>query len=289
MKKYKAIFFDWDGTAVLSRTAPVDQVVVPMKKLLAEGVKLAVISGTTINNIGDGKLHGYFTPKERKNLFYGLGRGAYNYHFTDEGEPEIFYSLIPDKERMLKIHGACYKIHERLLREFDFKTDIVFSRPNYCKIDILVENDRNGQLFFQEHELDSLNAVLKEHGIGDLRQLIRIAEEVGKEEGLSLTATTDAKYLEVGLSSKSDNVNAILERLDMECGLQAEDCSFWGDEYMGLSEGLFGSDSFMLTARTRAGDFFDVSAAGGQRPQGVQVLGGGVERFIGFLEAQSNL
>ena len=53
-----------------------DQVVVPMKKLLAEGVKLAVISGTTINNIGGGKLHEYFTPKERQNLFYGLGRGA---------------------------------------------------------------------------------------------------------------------------------------------------------------------------------------------------------------------
>ena len=65
MKKYKAIFFDWDGTAVLSRTAPVDQVVVPMKKLLAEGVKLAVISGTTINNIGDGKLHTSPQKKEK--------------------------------------------------------------------------------------------------------------------------------------------------------------------------------------------------------------------------------
>ena len=148
MKKYKAVFFDWDGTAVFSRTAPVDQVVVPMKKLLAEGVKLAVISGTTINNIGGGKLHEYFTPKERQNLFYGLGRGAYNYHFTDDGRPEVFCSLIPDKELMLRIHRACYRIHERLLQEFDFKTDIVFSRPNYCKIDILVENDRNGQLFF---------------------------------------------------------------------------------------------------------------------------------------------
>ena len=289
MKKYKAVFFDWDGTAVFSRTAPVDQVVVPMKKLLAEGVKLAVISGTTINNIGGGKLHEYFTLKERQNLFYGLGRGAYNYHFTDDGRPEVFCSLIPDKELMLRIHRACYRIHERLLQEFDFKTDIVFSRPNYCKIDILVENDRNGQLFFQEHELDSLNQTLKEHGIGDLRQLIRLAEEIGREEGLSLSATTDAKYLEVGLSSKSDNVNAILERLGTAWGIQAEDCSFWGDEYIGLSEGLFGSDSFMITERTMAGDFFDVSEARGERPENVQVLGGGVEQFIGFLEAQSNL
>ena len=25
-KKYKAIFFDWDGTAVTSRTAPVEEI-----------------------------------------------------------------------------------------------------------------------------------------------------------------------------------------------------------------------------------------------------------------------
>lgn len=52
---------------------------------------------------------------------------------------------------------------------------------------------------------------------------------------------------------------------------------------------MFGSDSFMITERTMAGDFFDVSEARGERPENVQVLGGGVEQFIGFLEAQSNL
>lgn len=70
MKKYKAIFLT--GTVRLS--SPGQRrwigVVVPMKKLLAEGVKLAVISGTTINNIGDGKLHRYFTPKERKPVLW---------------------------------------------------------------------------------------------------------------------------------------------------------------------------------------------------------------------------
>ena len=38
-----------------------------------------------------------------------------------------------------------------------------------------------------------------------------------------------------------------------------EDCSFWGDEYVGIEEGLYGSDSFMLTEKTKNGDFFDVS------------------------------
>lgn len=39
-KKYNAIFFDWDGTAVLSRTAPVDRAVNAMRPLLKKGIKL---------------------------------------------------------------------------------------------------------------------------------------------------------------------------------------------------------------------------------------------------------
>ena len=33
-KKYKAVFFDWDGTAVLSRKAPVEEIVGAMRPLL---------------------------------------------------------------------------------------------------------------------------------------------------------------------------------------------------------------------------------------------------------------
>ncbi len=38
-KKYKAIFFDWDGTAVTSRTAPVEDAVAAMKTVIAAGNK----------------------------------------------------------------------------------------------------------------------------------------------------------------------------------------------------------------------------------------------------------
>ena len=46
LKKYKAIFFDWDGTAVMSRRAPVDQAVAAMRPLLQKGIKLIIVSGT---------------------------------------------------------------------------------------------------------------------------------------------------------------------------------------------------------------------------------------------------
>lgn len=287
--KYKAIFFDWDGTAVVSRKAPVDDVIGPMKKLLGQGVKLAIISGTTIENIANGKLHEHFTVEERKNLFYGLGRGAFNYAFDEKGEPYLLSHKVPSKSGLLEIHKICYEIHEYLYEKYEFPTDIVFSRPNYCKIDLMVANNRGDQLFFQANELDVLKNSLEQHGFQEgVQGLIHLAEVTGARHGMDVSATSDAKYLEVGVSSKSDNVNELLTYFTKEYQIEAKDCTFWGDEYIGLDEGLYGSDSFMMTELTKKGTFYDVSEAEGKRPDGVEVLHGGVERFISFLMEQGN-
>ena len=49
-----------------------------------------------------------------------------------------------------------------------------------------------------------------------------------------------------------------------------------------------GSDSYMYTEQTSAGDFFDVSEVSGLRPEGVETVGGGVKRFLNFLAEQEN-
>ncbi|EGT3606488.1 HAD hydrolase family protein [Clostridium perfringens] len=289
-KGYRAIFFDWDGTAVTSRKAPVDEIVSRMKGLLNKGIKLAIISGTTIENIASGRLQDYFTEKELENLFLGLGRGAYNYKFNKNKNLELFNSMIPEKSVLLDVHKACFDIHMKLLEDYDYKTDIVFSRPNYCKIDLMVDNNRGEQLFLQENEVDILKENLTRHGFNEgILELIKISEEIGKKYGLDLVVTTDAKYLEVGVSSKSDNVNTILRYFKDEFGILPEECSFWGDEYIGIDEGLYGSDSFMITDSSKNGDFFDVSNLKGKRPEEVIILSGGVERFLEFLSSQENL
>lgn len=289
-KEYRAIFFDWDGTAVTSRKAPVDEIVSRMKGLLNKGIKLAIISGTTIENIAGGRLQDYFTEKELENLFLGLGRGAYNYKFNKNKNLELFNSMIPEKSVLLDVHKACFDIHMKLLEDYDYKTDIVFSRPNYCKIDLMVDNNRGEQLFLQENEVDILKENLTRHGFNEgILELIKISEEIGEKYGLDLVVTTDAKYLEVGVSSKSDNVNTILRYFKDEFGILPEECSFWGDEYIGIDEGLYGSDSFMITDSSKSGDFFDVSNLKGKRQEEVIILSGGVERFLEFLSSQENL
>lgn len=292
-KRYKAVFFDWDGTAVLSRKAPVQEAAAAMGPLLRQGMRLVIVSGTTMENIAGGELEKYFAKEELNNLYLGLGRGAFNYAFRD-GEPYVFSHMVPDEKGIEKIHRACFEVHMGLKRDYGFDTDIVFSRPNYCKIDLMPEAVRGDNLFMQEDELWLLREKLAGHGIrGGLKALMALAEEAGREQGLKVKPTCDAKYLEVGSSSKSDNVERVFEKIreDMaaEAGkamLSAEDCAFWGDEFVGIEEGIFGSDSFMRTELTKGGDFFDVSEVAGVRPEGVVRCGGGVERFLEFLRSQ---
>lgn len=282
MKQYKAIFFDWDGTAVLSRKAPVEDAVSAMAPLLEKGVKLAIISGTTYENIAGGKLESHFTPRQLQNLYLGLGRGAYDYGFDDTGKPVVLANRVPDAKGILAIHDACYKIHRTLLEQYGMNTDIVFSRPNYCKIDLMPDNNRGDNLFLQEGEAEKLQRILTGHGIESIETLIKMAESFGTAE-MPLRATTDAKYLEVGPTGKSDNADALFERF----GFHAEDCCFWGDEFIGVTDAIFGSDAGMLTEKTRQGDFFDVSNLEGVRPQQVKQLGGGIGTFLKFLIEQA--
>ena len=75
------------------------------------------------------------------------------------------------------IHRICFDIHMKLLEKYGLNTDIVFSRPNYCKIDLMVENQRGDNLFMQENELDMLKDCLEKHGVeGGLQGLLDISD-----------------------------------------------------------------------------------------------------------------
>lgn len=285
-KKYRAIFFDWDGTAVLSRKAPVEEAAAAMKPLLKQGIKLVIVSGTTMENIAGGEIGRYFTAEELDHLYLGLGRGAFNYAFRG-GIPYVFRDMLPDAACLEQIHRTCFEIHMILKKQYDFDTDIVFSRPNYCKIDLMPEALRGDNLFMQENEMAILKESFRRHGMTEgLKGLMELAVRIGRQYGLEVKPTCDAKYLEVGISSKSDNVDVIFGKIRERAGVSAENCAFWGDEFVGAEEGIYGSDSFMITEKTKGGDFFDVSDVGGERPEGVRKSGGGVERFLHFLREQ---
>lgn len=162
-----------------------------MRPLLDKGVKLCIVSGTTYENIAGGKLHSYFTPKQLENLYLGLGRGAFDYGYNTAGEPTVLVDRVPDAKGILAVHDACYRIHRELLEKYGMNTDIVFSRPNYCKIDLMPANNRGENLFLQEGEAARLQHILRQHGINSIETVIAMAEFFGTPE-MPLCATTDA-------------------------------------------------------------------------------------------------
>lgn len=289
MKRFQAIFFDWDGTAVVSRTAPAEDVVDAMRPLLEQGVRLCIISGTTYENIASGKLHVFFDEKQQKNLFLGLARGAVNYRF-EEGRPVPFGVQSQDISQILRIHDAAYAVHRRLLEQYGLPTDIVFSRPGYCKIDLMVAHTRVDRMFLQPNEIARLRNLLVEHGIpGGLHGLTELACEIALEcTGERLYATADAKYLELGCHTKRGNVTAVWQELQCRGKLEASEVCIWGDEFLEVDSGVWGSDAAMLVPELGKASCFDVSDTDGIRPKRVRRLGGGPETFLSFLRAQAN-
>ncbi len=288
MKKYKAIFFDWDGTAVINRSESAKEVASYMKALLRDGTVLIIISGTTYGNIDGGELHTRFSDTELENLFLGLGRGSINLGFNGGKLIELGDGGV-DLETLLKVHDISYGIHAKLLLEHGINTNLTFSRPSYVKIDILPEMVRTN-LYLSGDEIAIASDILQQKGVvGGIPGLVEMANALGQQHGLTLKTTCDAKYLEVGTRNKSDNVDFFFDTVLKKRGINASECCFWGDEYLMLGNGFYGSDSFMYTEKSKDGDFYDVGTLVGNRPDYVKQIGGGIQSFIEFLKQQVTL
>jgi hypothetical protein len=257
-----------------------------MIELLKRDVVLVIISGTTYEKIAFGELHSQIPPTLLDNLYLGLGRGAFNFGFTN-GEIKLLQDTVPEKPTLVKLHKVAFQFHLRMLEKYDLETDIVFSRPNYCKIDLLVEHDRSNRYHMEHQEVQAAIELLKAKGYrAGLAGLLDEASELGCQMEMPVSATTDGKFLEVGLTTKADNVNFIFEHIVLARKISLSECAFWGDEFGLLAERVHGSDAHMITHLTKDADFFDVSDSPLELPSGVKAVPGGIRAFHEFLKQQ---
>ncbi len=119
--------------------------------------------------------------------------------------------------------------------------------------------------------------------------MTELACEIALEcTGERLYATADAKYSELGCHTKRDNVAAVWQELQCHGKLEASEVCIWGDEFLEVDSGVWGSDAAMLVPELGKASCFDVSDTDGIRPKRVRRLGGGPETFLSFLRAQAN-
>lgn len=280
-RRFEAVIFDWDGTAVPDRTADAFRVRGLIEALCALGMEVAVVSGTHVGNI-DGQLRA--RPRGPGHLRLCLNRGS-EVFLVDEAGVHLVYRRIatPQEERALT--AAASQTVARLA-ERGLQAQIVSQRLNRRKIDLIPEpawtdppKARLAQL------LAAVEARLHRFGFLGLPQVAELARDAAQAAGLpEARVTSDAKHVEIGLTDKADSARWILRDLWVR-GVGPGLVLIVGDE-MGPLGGLPGSDSLMLVEEARRATAVSLGAEPGGVPPGVVGLGGGPEAFLDLLEDQ---
>jgi trehalose/maltose hydrolase-like predicted phosphorylase len=276
------MIFDWDGTAVPDRRGDASNVRELIEEGCGLGLHLGIVSGTHIGNV-DGRLRA--RPQGPGSLHLLLNRGSEVYSVAADG-PRLLWrrTATPAEDTALSRTAECVRAR---LRERGLMAQVVVDRLNRRKINLIPEPEwaeppkaRIGEL------LAAVEVRLRACGIDGLHEVVDIAAATAREEGLTQArVTTDAKYVEIGLTDKADSSRWFFAEL-WRRGIGPALVLVAGDE-MGPIGGVPGSDSRLLAvaAAERAAKV-SVGIEPGGVPAGVHLLGGGSDRLAGLLAMQ---
>src|SRR5436190_76724 len=101
-RPFRLLAFDWDGTAVASRTADASRVAGLLDALLALGTRIAIVTGTSFTNVAH-QLRGHIRPENARCLYVCSNRGSEVFGFDRRGERVTLWKRVasPDEEHQL--------------------------------------------------------------------------------------------------------------------------------------------------------------------------------------------
>jgi trehalose/maltose hydrolase-like predicted phosphorylase len=280
-RRFEAVIFDWDGTAVPDRDSDAAELRALIEELCARGLDLIVITGTHVGNV-DGQLRA--RPAGPGRLYFCVNRGSEVFAANEDGI-ELLYrrEATPEEEAALDAAAAA-TVEE--LRRYGLRAEVVLQRLNRRKIDLIPEPEWAEPPKAQIAEL--LAAVqdrLWAAGLAGLSGAVDVAIAAARAAGLAdPCVTSDAKHVETGLTDKADSARwafAELARRGIGSGLVL----VAGDEFGPLG-GLPGSDSFLVVPEARRATVISVGAEPSGTPPEVLPLGGGPELFLDVLADQ---
>ena len=286
---YEMIIFDWDGTAVPDRHAPIGDLKAALEQILKEGGQCAIVTGTNLDNIlkqGIADL----SPLAKHGLHICTNRGSEIFDFDPEGRPELIFRRQATHAENRALDLAAIQLHDRIKAQ-GMRTEITFDRLNRRKVDLIPEPDWTSPKKAQFREL--LSAVeerMHSAGIvGGIPGLITLSQGISRQAGLpNPKITSDIKHIEIGLTDKGDAASWITKALIEPSRIPLSLVSVWGDE-LGSLGSLPGSDALMRVPELTDAAFFSVGVEPEGVPTWVHSLGGGPKRFIEFLFEQAQL
>ena len=280
-RRFRAIVFDWDGTAVPDRRADASRLRRLVEELCHAGVELAVITGTNVDNV-DGQLRA--RPAGPGHLHLGVNRGSETFRADAGGLHLVERRVATPAEDAALAAAAEQTVAELARRGLD--ADLVSQRLNRRKIDLIPIAEWADPPKARITELlEAVEARLAAAGLSGLAEAIELARSKSARAGLAdPRVTSDAKHIEIGLTDKSDAAQRLVGEL-RERGISPSDMLIVGDEF-GQLGGLVGSDSLLLVPQAAQATAVSVGAEPGGTPPAVLHLGGGPDRFLALLEDQ---
>jgi trehalose/maltose hydrolase-like predicted phosphorylase len=280
-RRFEAVVFDWDGTAVPDRAADASRLRKLVEELSSVGLDLAVVTGTHVGNV-DGQLGA--RPAGPGRLYLGVNRGSETFLVDADG-----IHLVDRREATPEENAALDAAAEATVAELarrGLRAEIVSQRLNRRKIDLIPEPEWADPPKARIAELlAAVEARLAAAGLRGLDEAVELAEAAARMAGLhDPRVTSDAKHVEIGLTDKSDAARWMFAELERH-GIQPGLVLVAGDEFGPLG-GLPGSDSLLLVPEAARATAISVGAEPTGAPPNVIHLAGGPQRFVAILEDQ---
>ena len=133
-RRFEAIVFDWDGGAVPDRRADAHRLRRLVEQATAEGLELAIVSGTEIDNV-DGQLAA--RPAGPGGLILARNDGSEVFSVDPQG-PKLAFRRAATADEDAALSRAAQLTVERLA-ERGLRAQIVARRPSHCQIDLVPE------------------------------------------------------------------------------------------------------------------------------------------------------
>jgi Glycosyl hydrolase family 65 central catalytic domain len=280
-RRFEAVVFDWDGTAVPDRAADATAVKDVVERLCAAGMEVVIVSGTHVANVDDQLCA---RPRGPGRLHLCLNRGSEAFRVGEQGIDLVHRrEASPEEDSMLTRAAEATVV---ALAGRGLRAEILSQRLNRREIDLIPEPEWHDP---PKARIDELLAAveLRLHvaGLAGLREAVELAEAAARESGLEAPkVTSDARHVEIGLTDKADSARWLLAELWAR-GIGPEEVLIGGDEFGPLG-GLPGSDSFLLVPEARGAVAISVGREPPGVPPEVHGLGGGPELFLRILKHQ---
>ena len=280
-RRFEAVVFDWDGTAVPDRRADASRVRALIEKLCGLGLDLAVITGTHVGNV-DGQLSA--RPSGPGRLYLCMNRGSEVFQADADGVRLLDRCEATAAENAALDAAAQSTVATLAAR--GLRAEIVSERLNRRKIDLIPEPEWADPPKAEIAELlDAVQQRLHEAGLNGLGEAVALAQDASRDAGLSSPrVTSDAKHVEIGLTDKADAARWVFGDL-WSRGIGPGLVLVAGDEFGPLG-GLPGSDSLLLVPEASRATAVSVGAEPTGTPPGVIALGGGPEAFLAVLQVE---